>query len=875
LDERKFAEVAAIKARVGAEVVNMTYREQYVDDPAGQWQGYKDTDTERAWGVDGWARRAGQGALFDWVVANALLPDQDPNPDHEGLNKIDRTTVQELKTIASAYETIQTRIDESDNGLNPVGLTKGAVSFDIDPSLIDSGETHFEQIYSRAVKALNNAGTVFEHANNYTRMLRENEESLDDFKSSLVDQERDYLNRLIELFGYPYAGDIGSGGFYPSGYEGPDWVHYMYMDMPDLTGELSNDPIIEYTATWDFSEWEFDPEFAVTDEEKEVSYRIPENDVWFAKPDNWGARRAPGEIQMALSDMIQADISYKQSLKQYKVAVHAIVLAKETLEQEYAVTLEQIKIRKSTSGGIIGANVALTGLLIAQGTLDIINQATSTVSESIIEGFPQCVGLATDVTAPIRGTIKATTGVLSLGLGISQNILEKVASGLGLLKEELTRNEQYQLFLQDERFVVEQLVTEMGCSVNSAVIQLFDLLAKLEVYNQSLGRYKAAVAKAERLLTERAVIRARAASEVQEYRYQDMGFRVFRHDALQKYRASFDLAARYVYLVATAYDYETNLLGYDYGAGREFLTDIVKQRSLGEINKDITGVFPVAGRPGLADPLARLEQNFGVYKSQLGFNNPQTETNRFSLRTERFRLHAESTSLDTWKNTLSEYRVDDLWDVPEFKRYCRPFAPEYIGAQPGLVIPFSTTVTWGENYFGWPLSGGDSTYDPTNFATKIRSAGVWFTNYDIAGLSNTPRIYLVPVGVDILRSPTGDGFQKREWQVVDQKLPVPFPVGASDLTDDNWIPRNDSLSGELAAIRQFSSFRAYHDSGFFVEDETISDSRLIGRSVWNTSWMLIIPGGSLLNDQDEGLDNFINSVTDIKLFFQTYSYSGN
>ncbi|MBW1806159.1 MAG: hypothetical protein JRJ06_07315, partial [Deltaproteobacteria bacterium] len=74
-DERKFASVAAAKARTGSEIVNLTYRQHYVEDPEGQWQGYKDLDPVRAWGVDGWARRAGQGALFDWVVGNAILPD--------------------------------------------------------------------------------------------------------------------------------------------------------------------------------------------------------------------------------------------------------------------------------------------------------------------------------------------------------------------------------------------------------------------------------------------------------------------------------------------------------------------------------------------------------------------------------------------------------------------------------------------------------------------------------------------------------------------------------------------------------------------------------------------------------------------------------
>jgi hypothetical protein len=84
-----------------------------------------------------------------------------------------------------------------------------------------------------------------------------------------------------------------------------------------------------------------------------------------------------------------------------------------------------------------------------------------------------------------------------------------------------------------------------------------------------------------------------------------------------------------------------------------------------------------------------------------------------------------------------------------------------------------------------------------------------------------------------------------------------------------------------------SSFRAYHDSGAYDPNQSISDSRLVGRSVWNTEWMLIIPGGTLSFDSDEGLDRFINGqlnldgtrdgkgITDILLHFQTYGFSGN
>jgi hypothetical protein len=130
--------------------------------------------------------------------------------------------------------------------------------------------------------------------------------------------------------------------------------------------------------------------------------------------------------------------------------------------------------------------------------------------------------------------------------------------------------------------------------------------------------------------------------------------------------------------------------------------------------------------------------------------------------------------------------------------------------------------------------------------------------------------------MDILRSPVASDFRSRLWKVVDQKLPVPFPLSAADFASPNYLPINDSFGAEvLGDIRQFSMFRAYHDSGYPQAAEMTTDSRLIGRSVWNTEWMLIIPGATLLNDKDRGLDVFIHQVKDIKLLFQTYSYSGN
>jgi hypothetical protein len=407
---------------------------------------------------------------------------------------------------------------------------------------------------------------------------------------------------------------------------------------------------------------------------------------------------------------------------------------------------------------------------------------------------------------------------------------------------------------------------------------------------QASGRYQAGVARGLRLLEERTRFRQQTAAQIQTFRFKDMAFRIFRSDALQQYRAQFDLAARYAYLAAKAYDYETCLAPFDNrGPGSAFLTPIIRSRSLGLFSNGTPLPGNGTGDPGLTDPLARMTANWNlVLKGQLGFNNPQTETGRFSLRNELFRILTGPSGNQRWRETLSRLVVPDLLTMPEFQRHCIPFSPTE-PVEPAIVIPFSTTINFGMNFFGWPAGGGDNDYDSTKFATKIRSVGVWFANYNNlgGGMINTPRVYLVPVGMDVMRAPTQGAPFVREWRILDQALPVPFPLNPLSLNDPSFIPINDTLSEDFSVIRRFGRFRAFHDSGNFSVSETISDSRLIGRSVWNTRWLLIIPGGTLHTDRNEGIQRFINGglrtdgtrdgngVSDIRIFFQTYAYSGN
>jgi hypothetical protein len=301
-----------------------------------------------------------------------------------------------------------------------------------------------------------------------------------------------------------------------------------------------------------------------------------------------------------------------------------------------------------------------------------------------------------------------------------------------------------------------------------------------------------------------------------------------------------------------------------------------------------------SGDPGLADVLARLKANWGVLKGRYGFNNPDTETGRFSLRTELFRIPPGPDGDADWRARLAQCTVTNLLTVPEYKRYCLPFATP-ASTEPALMIPFQSTIEFGKNFFGLDLAAGDNAYDSTHFATKIRSVGVWLDNFNNAfnvstnaggGLANMPRVYLIPVGLDMARVPSDDNATVRSWTVFDQALPVPYPLTTQDLMNPNWVPIQDSLGGGFGTLRKHAALRAYHDAGFDLSEMTYS-SRLIGRSVWNTQWLLIVPGRTLLSDGTKGIQRFIhgketapntwdeNGVKDIRLFFQTYAYAGN
>ncbi len=904
VDEQRLIRRAAARARTGAQIVSLTHRQNYSEDPSEQWKGYKDSDPVRAWGLAEWGSRAGQAALIDWVVGNAILPEPVEGAPIN-ITKIDRRSMTDLRELASQGAVIQAEVDKADLGLNPIGLATNVMPFDIDPAAVDEGMTHYEQIYERAIMALSNAATVFLFANDTTQQLRRQADSLEEHQRAVNEQEADYRSQFIEIFGTPYEDDIGPAGTYPTGYIGPDIYHYDYVEPSQLRDEFGdgtfNLPIQEFAVNFLKEPFQFgdgisgvvDLEIVIKEDsgvadaeaakseisfvERDVTYTASSNGLGLVKPEGWGQRETTGQLQETRSEMLQLYAEYRMALSDYTGLVAELKETVALVEARFEIRRDQIKLRTDTGAVVTTMDVGINVARLAQFSLEAVKDDTQNIASAFVEAQPRQNGTSNDVTSVLRAGFISTGAAINEGLDIAIGgfLTAELAAEFSKTQTELWNDIAIETLEAD--LELKEALLEIQNLVRNEETLRYDLYGRAEALRQSGNAYKATLAEGYRILEDFYRFRVENAADIQEARYKDMAFRIIRDDLLQKYRGQFDLAAKFVYLAARAYDFETGLLESDArGPGQDFLTEIVRSRAIGVVqDNDGDGVWNPEtaqsfGDPGLADIMSRMNLNWNLaLKSQLGFNNPQPETNTFSLRNELFRTVSDA----SWETVLKRHVVDNVLTYPEFERFARPFFPQ-ADKEPAIVIPFSTQINAGANFFGHELIPGDSAYNSSNFATKVRNTGVLFSGFENANLADDPQVYLIPVGEDILRSPSGDGSKIRKWNLLDQVMPVPFPVSAAIQNDPSWIP-SDQLVGQFGDIRRYSSFKAFPDTDDFEPDEFTTNSRIIGRSVWNTRWVLIIPFKTMLFDTALAKQRFIENVDDISLVFQSYAYSGN
>jgi len=920
-DERKFALASAALARTANQIAANTWREVYDENPAIGWSNLRDgrynqsTGAARRQGLDEWISRGTQGAYYHWALANAILPDRETDPNKSGIQIIDRTTVPELRELASAVNSLQTTADNASSRLNPLGLSPGAIAFDISPTELAAGTSHYEQIQSRALQSLLNAKGAFDQASRMSAALRDGETSLDKLNQSIVEEERAFVSSLKEIFGTPYSGDIGPGRSYPTGYDGPDTNNWFAIDR-DIGPDFVNTTKAVSTQIAVFRDESFDntvtlnatiPQLKSIFENPWADQGVIRAVSVFIKPDSLaqlsndyfsytpGTRAVTGEIQFALAEARRAyfdlQVIADSTEAKQKELLRFLTIARDLLngiDAETTKKADHVKTLKNDLDFIANMEYSADQIDLANDLMmGLALTAKDGLPDSPLEifrGAKTAVGATANVISFVARQV--STG-LKYGATIRSNELEKKSADLDIELDKIGFDAERRQVLYDFVVMYDEYIEKIN-----------DIAGAAMDYGRAIERVRNAIAKGDGVLAEREAFRKRAAALVSGYRTQDFAFRTFRNEALEQYSTLFDIASRYTYLAAKAYDYETGLLGSS--TGSQVFAQIVASRALG----DLTGNIPRAtssttGDAGLAGSMARLQSDWSVAKGRLGINNPDQNGTLFSLRRELFRIPLISNSTvddDAWRQALEGKIVRDLLADPDVAASCRSLASADGSPVPGIIIPFSSTIATATNFFGLPLTGGDHAFSVSNFATKIHNLGIVFRGYQgmdppYAGrpgtsptpetpnmLAATPYVYVIPAGYDRMQAPPlGNTGAVRSWRVVDQALPLPFNLGASAFNSGSYFNAAGTLTEKPWTIRMHQAFRPVDDPSYFYGGvpREFTSSRLVARSVWNTQWKLVIPANTMHADSQTALDRFTASVNDIELFLRTYSQSGN
>jgi hypothetical protein len=779
---RNMANAMAAKARAGLRVVDLTFRRDYREDPEDPEhdQILVDTDTDRAWGTGDWARRAGLGAYLDWAITSQLTP----AGTNGMLGEVNRSSVEAISELASTASKLQERVDTAGGGLNPLGLVSNVVPFGINAGQLDawvdnqSGKSHYEQVRDAALNALANARSALEWANEAAQRLREQDESLFQFSEQVADRAADFQNRLIELHGYPSASDPADNDLDPTTSDAVE-----ANSAPDLVNYLLDAQAIQEAG--------------------------------------WLARPAPGEIQLAMSELRLAGLRIESAQNEL-----------DNLRAETDDLTRFIEFREGTQAEEI----------------DIINQATQeTIALAERVKQMQSASLAAgSLKKAVKSAIKTAKGgsytamYASALLSAAQQSAQ-ISANFEMQKEQarISGWKEAELTQISQKVEIERERLRLQSLVRQSPQLMVNLKIAEEHALQATGRLHAAVQRGQRLLDERERIRRLQRDQLDSYRWEDLAFRVFRNNAIQKYDAFFDLAARFVMLSGRSFAYE-----YNDRSTYDELEQVARERRLGN-SAGTSG--------GLEGVLNTLDSLATTYQ----FNSPFIPLTELTFRL-RSGLLGLSNSLDdnlAFRAWLESHIVQRLEDLPVMQDYAQLSSSNHFG--PAIVIPLATENT-GNNFFGNPPEvpfGGDRFSISRN--AKILRYAMRFDGVDAFALggSNNVSIFLMPIGDSVIREntnqPVVEDEPARSWSVVDQWLPLPPLVFGTDPVVQNrdynpWVETAGSGANYLNAVKRFQESTAQIEAGQALAYQVDR----AGRSAWNTEWLLVIPGAQWTGSSD-------------------------
>ena len=856
-DERKLSQAAVGRARTGLDVIDLTHKRDWGDAEPGflhltremeadpqPLEGQKDPPA-LFWGLGDWASRAGQGAYLDWVMMNALVPNEAPR-SHELLGKLERKSVSELSELAALGQEIQTRLDDVLAGRNPLRVPESVIPFDINvQKQIKDEISAFDVLKERAERSIERAEMTLNEATKMNVELAKIGNEGEKRQRLFHEGERTLKSRLIRMFGTPFDSDIGSGRHYDHDYDGPDLDYYDCMSRDALVGGSG----VEWSV-----------ELPDTDSRGKGKVVDTGTMKFGCVKDTGDARAQIGEIQVSLREMIMAKARFDSAVQQYEALLQVI----EDIGEEISLTeevhvheinlLENAKkdVRKLNDAIVFARKIAEGGETASRNALALARIAVEALPKGIGFTGGLSVGWWADVFAPLAAASWKTGHIASeISLGISFNarmneMHKHNAKELMHLENNIARVEN------GHRIVNVQLRNRLESAVRRKPELEIAMAVRFEALKQTVDNHRSRVTEAHRLLGERNRHRALTEVDIEKLRYRDMAFRFLRMEGMNRYREEFDKAHLDIYLLARQYDFETNYAPDDprFDAPK-FYSRLMRARTLGH-----SGNPP--GREGLRKILYDLDEAYNDFAEQRGAETEETET--AGLRKGLFRIphYAEPGTggerrHERWREILRGHIFDSTSVFPDLGGCCVDLRED---DDRFLIIPFSTPLAAANfgihNHFGAVKTGGESGFSNSYTGSVLVGVKVHLHGYEGQGkLTADPRVYLVPAGQDMFRSPVrGDGpAQVRVWEIGWRKK------GASD--------RGSVESPWTAPMRRFTGFRADYENRRAAGRNMRADDALTrqhyGRSVYNTRWYLIVPMRQLgpTLEMDEIVERFL------------------
>src|SRR5690606_32770237 len=441
-------------------------------------------------------------------------------------------------------------------------------------------------IYDRALKALENVNQIWLFANELNNQLRRTQDNADNMFEAGREEELGYANDLIEIFGYPYDDDIGPGGTYPDGYDGPDMYHYMYIDVPALAGttfdfdgglstgsDLGINRIESFTGTYQPSPngveffnmhpLDHDDTACLSEPDQngcplgeldlnnklDVQYttiQSPDFGYWFTKPAQWsGSRRAPGELQQILQQMLQARISLKQALIDYDKLRLDILAQADTLKATFDVSDNNINIaiaqRRQLQDLTIVTETMTSAAIVARRVGEFVDTSFKKSAKCVPGNMIAGLAGGGDLFSTVKCATEAVGSIPKFALDTVADGLDIVGSATDAAKEDVGELSGIQTSINEAALELYNVKGELDALMREEPVLRAEIYARTEAIKELVGNYKATLARGQRIFQNLVIFRQEGAAGTQQYRYQDMAFRIFRNDALQKYRQSFNL----------------------------------------------------------------------------------------------------------------------------------------------------------------------------------------------------------------------------------------------------------------------------------------------------------------------------------------------